>query len=164
MSDVPDTISIVTLETWDAKENGLLSYVKTPIQTNFFANNSDLIGKALRQAILYFTNTVIDADQHTCVLGTEFRTTRTHRYQLPPPADGKTSESTLMEVTTFAPIAFDHMRSIIGISRNDFLSSFDAGELINFANTGRSGSQMYKTLDDVSMICSISYRLSSVQI
>lgn len=150
MSDLPDTISTVSLEMWDAKENGLLSYVKTPIQTTFFTNNSDLIGKALRQAILYFTNTVVDADQKTCVLGTEFRSTRTHRYYLPPPADSKTSESTLMEVTTYAPIAFDYMRTIIGISRNDFIASFDTGELVNFANTGRSGSQMYKTQDDVS--------------
>lgn len=156
MSKQPDTVSTVNVEAWDATNHGLLSYVKTPIQTTFFVNNSDLIGKALRQAIIYFTNTLATADQRTCVLGNEFRSTRTHRYHLPPPADSKTSEMTLMEITTYAPIAFDYMRTMIGILRNDFLSSFSNGELLNFANTGRSGSQMYKTPDDVSIFLVIS--------
>jgi len=55
-----------------------------------------------------------------------------------------------MEITTFAPIAFEYMRTMIGITRNDFQSSFNDNELINFTNTGKSGSQMYKTQDDVS--------------
>ena len=155
MSKEVDTISTVNVETWDATNHGLLSYVKTPIQTTFFVNNSDLIGKALRQAIIYFANTLAEGDQRTCVLGNEFRSTRTHRYHLPPPADGKTSEMTLMEITTYAPIAFDYIRTIIGISRHDFLSSFSNGELLNFTNTGRSGSQMYKTPDDVSIFFDI---------
>lgn len=155
MSKEVDTIGTVNVETWDATNHGLLSYVKTPIQTTFFVNNSDLIGKALRQAIIYFANTLVTADQRTCVLGNEFRSTRTHRYHLPPPADGKTSEMTLMEITTYAPIAFDYIRSIIGISRNEFLSSFSDRELLNFTNTGRSGSQMYKTPDDVSLFSDI---------
>ena len=153
MTDLSDTINVVTLETWSATDNGLLSYVKTPVQNTFFTKNSDLIGKALRQAIIYFDQTLNEIDRRSCIMGTEFRSTRTHRYQLPNSTNP--SETTLMEITTYAPIAFDYMRTMIGISRNDFQTSFSQNELINFANTGRSGSQMYKTHDDVSD--SISY-------
>jgi hypothetical protein len=150
MNEITDTISILNLDAWNAVETGVLSYIKTPIQNSFFTNNSELIGIALRQSILYFAETLTTVDRSSCVLGNEFRSTRTHKYQVSRPPDEKTSETTTpMEITTFAPIAFDCTRTIIGISRNDFQSSFNDGELMNFANTGRSGSQMYKTQDDV---------------
>jgi 1-phosphatidylinositol-4-phosphate 5-kinase len=152
MNELSDTLSVLNLEAWNATDTGVLSYIKTPIQQTFFNNNSDLIGKALRQAIIYFVNTLNDIDRESCILGTEFRSTRTHNYQIPSPTDDKTSESTLIEITTYAPIAFEYMRTILGITRNDFQSSFNDGELINFSNTGKSGSQMYKTQDDVYII------------
>ena len=54
-----------------------------------------------------------------------------------------------MEIKIFAPIAFECTRTIIGIKHDDFLSSFQNGDLIHFFNTEKSGSQMYKTQDDV---------------
>jgi hypothetical protein len=150
MTDHTDTFSVLNLDAWNATETGVFSYIKTPIQQTFFNNNSDLIGKALRQAIIYFADTLNSIDRTSCILGNEFRTTRTHKYQLPGPSTEKSSETTLIEITTYAPIAFEYMRTIIGMTRNDFHSSFNHGEFINFANTGKSGSQMYKTHDDVS--------------
>jgi len=149
MTDTNDTINTLVLDSWNATDNGVLSYIKTPMQQTFFNNNSDLIGQALRRAIIYFGETLEDIDQRACVLGNEFRTTRTHRYQIPSVEDNGHAEPTVMEITTYAPIAFDDMRLNIGISRRDFESSFRNDELINFANTGKSGSQMYKTRDDV---------------
>ena len=149
-----DSIGILNLNAWNASETSLLSYAKTPIQQTFFTNNSDLIGKALRNSIIHFAETINEVDRPACVLGNEFRSTRIHRYQVPRVIDDKAPELVTMEVTTFAPIAFDYIRSVIGITRNDFHQSFYHSELINFANTGRSGSQMYKTTDDVSEACS----------
>ena len=145
-----DSIGVLNLNAWNASDTSLFSYAKTPIQQTFFTNNSDLIGIALRNSIIYFAETTTDVDRPACVLGNEFRSTRTHRYQVPRVIDDKAPELVTMEVTTFAPIAFDYIRSVIGITRNDFRQSFDHSDLINFANTGRSGSQMYKTTDDVS--------------
>jgi hypothetical protein len=153
MNELTDTISVLNLDAWNATDTGVLSHIKNPSQQKFFTNNSDLIGKALRQAIIYFAETLNTIDRTSCILGNEFRSTRTHRYQLSSPSDEKTSETTTtttMEITTFAPIAFEYMRTMIGITRNDFQSSFNDNELINFTNTGKSGSQMYKTQDDVS--------------
>ncbi|CAF1015264.1 unnamed protein product [Adineta steineri] len=153
MNEITDTINLLNLETWNATETGVLSHIKSPLQQTFFTNNSELIGTALRQSIIYFAETLNTTDRLACVLGNEFRSTRTHKYQVLCHTDGKTSETTVpMEITTFAPIAFEYMREIIGISRNDFQSSFNHDELINFANTGKSGSQMYKTKDDVYII------------
>lgn len=150
MTELSDIVSILSLDTWNATDTGVLSYMKTPMQQTFFTNNSDLIGKALRQAIIYFDDTTSITDRTACIIGNEFRSARTHKYSIPSPADSNTSEPTTMEITTYAPIAFEYMRTIIGITRHNFQLSFDAGELINFANTGKSGSQMYKTPDDVS--------------
>jgi len=152
MTDLSDTFNVLNLDAWHATDTDLFSYAKTPIQNTFFTKNSDLIGKALRRAIIYFAETINDIDRRSCTLGDEFRSTRTHKYHIPSPADDKTCETTLMEITTYAPIAFDYMRTNIGMTRNDFQSSFRQNELINFANTGKSGSQMYKTHDDVSVI------------
>ncbi len=152
MADLPDAFNVLNLDAWNPIDLGLLSYAKTPMQNTFFTKNSDLIGKALRKAIIYFAETINDIDRRSCTLGDEFRSTRTHKYHIPSPADDKKSEPTLIEITTFAPIAFDYMRENIGITRNDFQSAFRQNELVNFANTGKSGSQMYKTHDDVSMI------------
>jgi hypothetical protein len=150
MNELTDTLNILNLEAWNATETSVLSYMKTPFQHNFFSNNSELIGTALRQSIIYFAETVNTVDRPACMLGNEFRTTRTHRYQVLCPSNEKSSETTTpMDITTYSPIAFEYLRTIVGISRNDFHSSFNDGELINFANTGRSGSQMYKTQDDV---------------
>jgi hypothetical protein len=165
MNELTDTINVLSLEAWNATETGVLSYVKTPIQRTFFTSNSDLIGKALRQAIIYFAETLNTVDRVSCIVGNEFRSTRTHRYPLPSPPDlVKPSETVLMEITTFAPLAFDYMRTMIGITRNDFQSSFNNGELINFANTGRSGSQMYKTQDDVRKIIKFSIFIKIINI
>src|ERR1700727_2225183 len=140
MTGTADTQSLLALETWNATETGVLSHIKSPIQQTFFTNNSELIGKALRQSIIYFAETLNTVDRSSCILENEFRSTRTHKYQVQRPPDEKTSETTAtIEITTFAPIAFEHLRTIIGITRNDFYSSFNHGELINFANTGKSG-------------------------
>lgn len=150
MNEITDSINLLNLDTWNATETSILSYIKTPIQNTFFANNSELIGTALRQSIIYFAETLNTTDRLSCTLGNEFRSTRTHKYQVLCPPDNKTGETTTpMEITTFAPIAFEYLRTIVGISRNDFHTSFDQGDFISFANTGRSGSQMYKTQDDV---------------
>lgn len=150
MTDLPDTTNLLNLEAWNATESGVLSYIKTPIQNTFFANNAALIGTALRQSIIYFAETLTSDDRFSCVLGNEFRSARTHRYHVSYPSEGKTGETTTpMEITTFAPIAFEELRSVVGITRGDFLTSFGDGDLVNFANTGKSGSQMYKTQDDV---------------
>ena len=150
MADTSDTLGMLNLDTWNAIDTGILSYVKTPMQQTAFNNNSDLIGKALRHSILYFADTVNTIDRPGCILGNEFRSTRTHRYQTVSVSDEKGSEAATLEITAFAPIAFEYIRSAVGITRQDFQSSFNQGDLVNFANTGRSGSQMYKTLDDVS--------------
>ncbi|CAF1291748.1 unnamed protein product [Rotaria sordida] len=153
MNELIDTLNLLNLDDWNATETGVLSHMKTPIQNTFFTNNSDLIGKTLRQSIIYFAETLHTIDQSSCIFGNEFRSTRTHKCTLLRSIDEKSSETiTPMEITTYAPIAFDYMRTIIGITRNDFQLSFQSGELINFANTGRSGSQMYKTQDDVYII------------
>ncbi|CAF0916527.1 unnamed protein product [Adineta ricciae] len=153
MNEITDSINLLNLDTWNATETSILSYIKTPIQNTFFANNSELIGTALRQSIIYFAETLNTTDRLSCTLGNEFRSTRTHKYQVLCPPDNKTGETTTpMEITTFAPIAFEYLRTIIGISRNDFHTSFDQGDFISFANTGRSGSQMYKTQDDAYVI------------
>ncbi|CAF3415746.1 unnamed protein product [Rotaria sp. Silwood1] len=154
MNDLTDTLSILSLEDWNATDTGVLSHIKTPIQNTFFSSNSDLIGKALRQSIIYFAETLNIVDRSSCIFGNEFRSTRTHKCQLLRTSDEKTSETTTIpiEITTYAPIAFEYMRTVIGITRNDFQTSFNCDELINFANTGRSGSQMYKTADDVYII------------
>lgn len=143
-----DTLNVLNLDEWSSN---VISHIKTPLQSNIFTNNSDTIGKTLRRAIIYFAETLNEIDRPSCVIGNEFRSTRTHKYTLSRPSDDKTSNATMsILITTYAPIAFDHARSAIGITRNNFHSSFSNGELINFANTGRSGSQMYKTYDDVS--------------
>ncbi|CAM4754965.1 unnamed protein product [Rotaria magnacalcarata] len=153
MDELTDTFKILNTNDWCSKEAGVISYIKTPIQNFVFTNNSDEIGKTLRHAIIYFAETLNEADRSSCILGNEFHSTRTHKYKLPRSSDGKTLETvTTMEVTTFAPIAFEYMRSMIGITPNDFYSSFSNDEFMNFANTGRSGSQMYKTYDDVYII------------
>lgn len=147
MSELTDILGVLNLETWDATGTSVLSYLKTPIQQNFFTANSELIGKVLRRAIIYFDDTTEEIDRKSCAIGNEFRSLRTHKYPLPPPADSKTP--TIMEITTYAPIAFKYMRTNIGITQGDFQHSFDDGEFMNFVNTGKSGSQMYKTHDDV---------------
>ncbi|UJR33051.1 hypothetical protein I4U23_020510 [Adineta vaga] len=153
MNEITDTVNLLNLDAWNASETSVLSYIKSPIQNTFFANNSELIGTALRQSIIHFAETLNTTDRFSCILGNEFRSTRTHKYQVSCPPDHKTGETTTpMEITTFAPIAFEYLRTIVGITRNDFQSSFNQNELINFANTGRSGSQMYKTQDDVYVI------------
>ena len=144
-----DTIGVVNLETWNATETGVFSYVKTPIQQSSFSNNSDLIGRALRQSIVYFADTLNELDRTSCVLGNEFRSTRTHRLQMSRTTEEKTTDLVTIDITTFAPIAFENIRSVVGITKNDFYTSFNQTELVNFANTGKSGSQMFKTLDDV---------------
>jgi len=143
MNEINDTFGILNLDTWNATDTNVLSYLKTSIQQTFFSNNSHLIGKILRQAIIYFSDTLNSIDRTISTFGNEFRSTRTHKYQI------IHSETTTIEITTLAPIAFEYLRSTIGITRQDFQSSFNNGELINFINTGKSGSQMYKTYDEV---------------
>ncbi|CAF3921185.1 unnamed protein product [Rotaria sp. Silwood2] len=153
MNELTDTLNILSLEDWNATATGVLSHIKNPIQNTFFTSNSDLIGKTLRQSIVYFAETLNTVDQSSCILGNEFRSARTHKYKSLRSPDEKTSETTTpIEITTYAPIAFEYIRTIIGITANDFQSSFERGELINFVNTGRSGSQMYKTQDDTYII------------
>jgi len=155
MNEITDTINILNLEAWIATETGVLSHMKTPIQQTFFTNNSELIGKALRQSIIYFAETLNTVDRVSCILGNEFRSTRTHKYHI------IHSETTTIEITTLAPIAFEYIRSTIGITQQDFQSSFNNGELMNFTNTGKSGSQMYKTHDEVKTI--YIFRFSSIE-
>jgi len=143
MNEINDTFGILNVDTWNATDTNVFSYLKTPIQQTFFANNSHLIGKILRQAILHFSDTLNTIDRTASIFGNEFRLTRTHKYQI------IHSETTTIEITTLAPIAFEYLRSTIGITQHDFQTSFNNGELTNFTNTGRSGSQMYKTHDEV---------------
>jgi hypothetical protein len=143
MTETNDTHGVLNLDTWTATDINIFSYLKTPIQQSFFANNSNLIGKILRQAIIYFSKTLNSIDRLSCTLGNEFRSTRTRKYQV------MHTETTTIEITTLAPIGFEYLRSAIGLTEHDFQSSFNNGELINFTNTGKSGSQMYKTQDEV---------------
>lgn len=143
MTEIPDILGILNLDTWNATDTNIFSYLKTPIQQTFFTSNSHLIGKTLRQAIIYFSDTLNSIDRIFCTLGNEFRSTRTRKYQI------IHSETTTIEITTLAPIAFEYLRSSIGITRQDFRESFHNDELRNFNNTGKSGSQMYKTSDEV---------------
>jgi len=146
MHEITDTLGTINLDTWSAADTNVFSYLKTPIQQTFFANNSQLIGKILRQAIIYFSETLNTIDRISSTLGNEFRSTRSHKYHI------IHSETTTIEITTLAPIAFEYIRSTIGITQQDFQSSFNNGELMNFTNTGKSGSQMYKTHDEVKTI------------
>jgi hypothetical protein len=148
MNENHDTLGVLNLNTWNATDTNVLSYLKTPIQQSSFVNNSDLIGKTLRQAIIDFSDTLNSIDRPSCIFGNEFCSTRTRKYQVIR-STNENSETTAMEITTLAPIAFEHIRSAIGITRHDFQLSFTNGELMNFTNTGKSGSQMYKTNDEV---------------
>jgi hypothetical protein len=146
MYEITDTLGNINLDTWSATDTNVFSYLKTPMQQTFFANNSQLIGKILRQAIIYFSDTLNTIDRISSTFGNEFRSTRAHKYQV------IHSEITTIEITTLAPIAFEYIRSTIGITQQDFQSSFNNEELKNFINTGKSGSQMYKTHDEVKII------------
>jgi hypothetical protein len=150
MTETNDTLGVLNLDAWTATDANVFSYLKTPIQQTFFANNSHLISKILRQAIVHFSDTVNSIDRSSCALGNEFRSTRTRKYQV------IHSETTTIEITTLAPIGFEYLRSAIGITQHDFQASFNSGELTNFVNTGKSGSQMYKTQDEVKRIFSFS--------
>jgi hypothetical protein len=154
MNEIPDTLGILNLDTWNATDTNVFSYLKTPIQQTSFTNHSHFIGKTLRQAIIYFSETLNSIDRPSCAIGNEFRSTRTRRYQI------IHSETTTVEITILAPIAFEYLRSAIGIKRHDFQASFQNGEFLDFANTGKSGSQMYKTYNEV--INSSFYSFSSI--
>lgn len=144
MNEIIDTLGMINLDAWNATDSNIVSYLKTPLQQTFFANNAHLIGKTLRQAIIYFSDTLNSIDRTFCSIGNEFRSTRTRKYSIV-----QSETTTVMEITTLAPIAFEDLRSMVGITRQDFHSSFHHGGLIDFANTGKSGSQMYKTSDEV---------------
>ena len=79
MSATTDNISVLNIDDCTAAEIGVLSHIKTPIQHTVFTNHSDLISKALRQSILYFSKTLNTSDRPSCMLRNEFRSVRTHR-------------------------------------------------------------------------------------
>jgi hypothetical protein len=160
-SQSTDTFGIVNFDTWQTLDIGLLSYIKTPLQQTYVTNNSDLIARTLRQSILYFAQTLSSIDRSSVILGNEFCSTRTHKYQVSRSKTDKTSDLVTVELTTYAPIAFESIRSVVGITRDNFHSSFDQGDLLSFANTGRSGSQMFKTQDDVGTILTQSIVLAN---
>ncbi|CAF4164790.1 unnamed protein product, partial [Rotaria magnacalcarata] len=63
MDELTDTFKILNTNDWCSKEAGVISYIKTPIQNFVFTNNSDEIGKTLRHAIIYFAETLNEADR-----------------------------------------------------------------------------------------------------
>ncbi|CAF0920356.1 unnamed protein product [Didymodactylos carnosus] len=147
-TDILQTLNRINFDSWNSTDSNVLSYLKSPIQHAAFAANSDTIGKTLRQSIIHFLDT-IDIDRKNVLKDDEFRSTRTKHYEILEQSNNNNNNKTTIEITNLAPLAFEQLREKIHISRQDFRSSFADGDLINFANTGKSGSQMYKTYDDV---------------
>ena len=138
-----EVLGILDIEKWTAIDMNVLSGLKTPIERIFSTDNSHLIREVLRQAICSFSETINSIDRKFCTLANEFRSTRTRKYLI------RHSETTNSEITTFAPIAFECLRTRMGIRPMEFQASFHDGDLLEMTKTGKSDSQMYRTSDEV---------------
>lgn len=134
-----EILGILDIEKWTTIDMNVLSCLKTPIERIFSTANSRLI----RQAICFLSETIDTIDRKFCTLANEFRSTRTRKYSI------RHSETTNIEITTFAPIAFECLRTRMGILPMEFQASFHDGDLLEMTKTGKLNSQMYKTSDEV---------------
>ncbi|CAF1289827.1 unnamed protein product [Didymodactylos carnosus] len=143
--DLSQTLGVINVDAWNSTDSNILSYLKSPMQQSAFSTNSNIIGKTLRNAIINFLDT-FDIDHTNMTKDNVFRSTRTKQYEV---LEQPSNKTTTIEITNLAPVAFENLRESIQISRQNFRASFADGDLINFVNTGKSGSQMYKTFDAV---------------
>jgi hypothetical protein len=152
------TEGLFNIDLWNPVDCHLISYVKSPILLHFLSSKAEIIGRALRYAIVdlfdhisHQSNKYIENE--TTVIGTEHRLYHSRRYTFSS-IDNEYQYSALnniieLEISSLAPTVFYQLREDIGISNNDFIQSFSKHHLEDFTNPGKSGSVMYKTSDDL---------------
>lgn len=141
------TEGLISNDFWNVFDCRLLTYVKSPIQLRFLSTRTNLIGCILRHGIVDFLdylqknlNDYLSDNIH--ILGTENRLFYSKTYK-------NIDDQMEIEVTCLAPTVFHQIRHDLGITSQLFRLSFSPYQLRDFTNPGKSGSLMYKTLDDL---------------
>jgi hypothetical protein len=155
------TEGVYSSDLWNRFDCHFGSYVKSPIQLRFLSSKTDLIGRALRFAIVdlleYLTrNSTEHNENDTTVLGTEHHVYHSGHYRLSINDNNhydcteikQHDDQIRLTISSLAPAIFWQLRHDIGINHVEFSRSFTQSTLKDFTNPGKSGSLMYKTGDE----------------
>ncbi|CAF4574718.1 unnamed protein product [Rotaria sp. Silwood2] len=155
---------------WKPFNCHLASYIKSSLQLRFINSKTSIISQALRHAIVDLLYNITQhpneyIENETTVVGTEHRIYHSRRYLYnlntnrvqrtnandddSPEGDDNEIE---FEISSIAPTVFYELREDIGISNIDFRRSFSKHHLKDCTNSGKSGSLMYRTFDDLYLL------------
>jgi hypothetical protein len=154
------TEGLYSNDLWNPFDCHIPSYVKSSVQLRFMSSKTLIIGRVLRHAIVDLLDNISKkSNEHieneTTVIGTEHRLYHLRRYTLKSKnneyhySDLINDGNIELEISSLAPTIFYQLREDIDISNKDFRQSFSKHHLKNFTNSGKSGSLMYKTFDDL---------------
>ncbi|CAF2226145.1 unnamed protein product [Rotaria magnacalcarata] len=152
---------LLNIDLWDRLDFHLGSYVKSPIQLRYVSSKTSTIGRALQLSIVDLIDHVKRkftdyTEDNATLLGTENRLYHSRQYSLNAKdvniesfQSNGIDDKLNIEISSLAPTIFYQLREDIGISNEKFRQSFSEHDLKDFINTGRSGSLMYKTSDNL---------------
>ena len=147
-------------DVWDRLDLHLKSYVKSPLQLRYVSTKTTPIGRALSSGVVDLLDNILNningyVENETAILGTENRISHSRNYRLKLNEEksvgeaGDDDDELECQITSIAPTVFAQLRQDIGISNANFRQSFAEQPLKDFTNSGKSGSLMYKTFDDL---------------
>ncbi|CAF1010081.1 unnamed protein product [Rotaria sordida] len=137
------------------------SFVKAPITLRYVSSKTSAIGPALCHGIIDLLDHVTKRfheykEDDTTSFGNENHLYHSCQYTLNVKEDNiqfaeltNNDDKINIEISSLAPTMFYQLREDIGISNEKFRQSFSEYNLKDFTNTGRSGSLMYKTYDQL---------------
>ncbi|CAF5031441.1 unnamed protein product, partial [Rotaria sp. Silwood1] len=137
------------------------SFVKAPITLRYVSSKTSVIGPALCHGIVDLLDHVTKRfneyqEDDTTTFGNEHHLYHSCQYTFNVKEDNiqfaeltNNDDKINIEISSLAPTIFYQLREDIGISNEKFRESFSEYNLKDFTNTGRSGSLMYKTNDQL---------------
>ncbi|CAF2865571.1 unnamed protein product [Rotaria sp. Silwood2] len=137
------------------------SFVTAPIALRYVSSKTSVIGPVLCKGIVDLLDHVTKRfneyqEDDTTTFVNEHNLYHSCQYTLNIKEDNiefreltNNNDTINIEVSSLAPTIFYQLREDIGISNEKFRTSFSEYNLKDFTNTGRSGSLMYKTYDQL---------------
>ncbi|CAF1164405.1 unnamed protein product [Rotaria sordida] len=152
---------IINIDLLDLLNFHGVSFVQTPITLRYVSSKTSILGPALCHGIIDLLDHLTKIfneykEDDTTTFGNENHLYHSCQYTLNVKEDNiqfveltNHNDKIHIEISSLAPTIFYQIREDIGISNEKFRQSFSEYNLKDFTNTGRSGSLMYKTHDQL---------------
>ncbi|CAF4891815.1 unnamed protein product [Rotaria sp. Silwood1] len=153
--------SLLDIDVLDQLDFHAASFVTAPITLRYVSSKTSVIGPTLCHGIVDLLDHVTKKfneykEDDITVFGNEHHLYHSCQYTLNVKEDNiqfaeliNNDDKIHIEISSLAPTIFYQLREDLGISNEKFRQSFSQYNLKDFTNTGRSGSLMYKTDDQL---------------